>query len=78
MLWNRPPPVSHLEPALVHEEVQLHAVVPELLGHVQAHGAVLVVDLPFVLVTEDRVGVVDLLELLCSFWVVRVLIGMMP
>lgn len=69
---------SHLEPALGHEEVVFDALVPKLLRHVQAHGSILVVDLPFVLVTEDGVGIVDHLEFFSSVWVVWVLIGVMP
>lgn len=69
---------SHLEPALGHEEVVFDAVVAKLLGHVETHGAVLVVDIALVLVTEDGVGVVDLLEPLGGLRVVWVFIWVMP
>lgn len=72
------PHTSHLEPALGHEEVVFDTLLPKLLCSVQAHGSILIVDLPFVLITEDGVGVVDLLEFLSSFWVVWVFIRVMP
>lgn len=65
---------THLEPALGHEEVVLDALFAKLLGHIEAHGAVLVVDLTLVVVTQDGIGVVDLLELVCRFGVVGVLV----
>lgn len=69
---------AHLEPAFWHEEVVLDALFPELLSSVEAHGPVLIVDLPLVLITENGVGIVDLLEFLCGFRVVWVLVRMMP
>lgn len=69
---------AHLKPAFGHEEVVLDALFPKLLGSVEAHGAVLVVDLALVLIAEDGVGVVDLFELFRSFRVVGVLVRMMP
>lgn len=69
---------THFEPALGHEEVVFDAVLPKLLRSVEAHGSILIIDLPFVLVIEDGVGVVYLLKFLCSFGVVWVLIRMMP
>lgn len=65
---------THLEPALGHEEVVLDALLSKLLGHVQSHGAVLVVDLPLGVIVEDGVGVVDLLELLRRLGVVGVFV----
>lgn len=65
---------THLEPPLGHEEVVLDALLPKLLGHVETHGAVLVVDLPLGFIVQDGVGVVDLLELLRRLRVVRVLV----
>lgn len=56
--------MTHLKPALVHEEVVFNAVLSELVCDVEAHGAVLVVDLSFGVVVEDGVGIVDLFELL--------------
>lgn len=69
---------THLEPALGQKEVVLNALIPKLLGHVEAHRPVLIIDLSFILVAEDGVGIVDHLELFSSFWVVWVLIRMMP
>lgn len=66
-----------LKPALGHEEVVFDAAVSKLLGHIQAHGSVLVINLAFVLIAEDGVGVVDLLKLLCRLWVVWVFVRVM-
>lgn len=67
-----------LEPALGHEEVVLHALLPKLLGHVESHGAVLVVNLALVLIAQGGVGVIDFLELLRGLWIVRILVWMIP
>ena len=69
---------SCLEPALVHEEVIFNTLVSKLLGHIEAHGAVLVIDLPLGLVVEDGVGIVDFLKLLSCLGVVWVLVRVMP
>ena len=65
---------THLEPPFGHKEVIFDALLPELLRHVKAHGAVLVVDPPLGLIVQDGVGVVNLLELLRRLWVVWVLV----
>jgi hypothetical protein len=69
---------SHLKPALVNEEVIFNALVSKLLGHIEAHGAVLIVDLPLGLVVEDGVGIVDLFKLLSCLWIVWILVRMIP
>lgn len=79
MAANGPPQqngvqTTDLKPPLGHEEVVFDALLSELLGHVKAHGAVLIVDLPLGLIVQDGVGVVDLLELLRGLRVVWVLI----
>lgn len=68
----------YLEPALGHEEVIFHPLFPKLLCSIEAHGSILVVNFPFVLVTEDGVGIVDLFKLFSSFRVVWILVRMMP
>ncbi len=65
---------THLKPAFGHEEVVFNALLSELVCDVEAHGAVLVVDLSFGVVVEDGVGIVDLFEFLCRFRVVGVLV----
>ncbi len=65
---------THLKPAFGHEEVVFNALFSELVCDVEAHGAVLVVDLSFGVVVEDGVGIIDLFELLCRFGVVGVLV----
>lgn len=69
---------SYLKPALGHEEVVFDALLPKLLQCVQTHRSILIIDFLFVLITEDGVSIVDLLELFSSFWVVWVLIRVMP
>lgn len=65
---------TNLKPPFGHEEVIFDALLSELLGHVKAHGAILVIDLPLGLIIQDGVGVVNLLKLLRCLRVVRVLI----
>lgn len=67
---------QYLEPTFGQEEVDFDAVFSKLLGHVEAHGAVFVVDLPLGLIVQYGVGVVDLLEALGCLWVVWVLVRM--
>lgn len=67
-----------LEPALGHEKVIFDSLLPKLLGHREAHGSILVVDTTLVHISEDGVGIIDLLELLSCFGVVWVLIGVIP
>lgn len=62
----------------MNEEVIFNALVSKLLGHIEAHGAVLIVDLPLGLIVEDGVGIVDLLKLLSCLRVVWVLVRVMP
>ena len=62
----------------MNEEVIFNALVSKLLGHIEAHGAVLIVDLPLGLVVEDGVGIVDLFKLLSCLWIVWVLVRMIP
>lgn len=69
---------KRLDPALGHKEIIFDTLVPKLLRHIETHGSILVVDLLLVLVTEDGVGVVDFFEFLSSFWVIWVLIRVMP
>lgn len=69
---------SCLEPALVHEEVIFNTLLSKLLCHIEAHGAVLIIDLPLGFVVEDGVGIVDLFKLLSCLWIVWVLVRMMP
>lgn len=66
--------LSHLKPPLGHEEVVFDALLSKLLGHVETHGAVLVVDPPLAVIVQDGVGVVDLFKLICSLRVVWVLV----
>lgn len=72
------PLASHLEPALGHEKVIFDSLLPKLLGHREAHGSILVVDTTLVQISEDGVGIIDLLELLSCFGVVWVLIRVIP
>lgn len=64
----------YLKPPLGHEEIVLDALLAKLLGHVQAHGAVLVVQLALGVVVEDRVGIVDLLKLLRRLRIIWILV----
>lgn len=70
--------VPYLEPALGHEEVIFHPLFPKLLCKWEPHRSIFIVDFPFVLVTEDGVGIVDFFKLFSSFQVVWILVRMMP
>lgn len=70
--------LPYLEPALGHEEVIFDPLFPKLLRSVEAHGSIFVVNVSFVLVTEDGVGIVDLFKLFSSFRIVRILVRVMP
>lgn len=67
---------SHLEPPLRHEEVVFDTLFSKLVGHVEPHGAIFIVDLAFGLIGEDWVGIVDFFELFCCFRVVWILVWM--
>lgn len=69
---------AHLGPPGGQHEVGVDVVFSKLLGHVEAQGAVRVVDVPLAEVGQDGVGVVQLLELLRCLRVVRVLVGVVP
>lgn len=64
----------YLRPPAGQHKVGVDVLLPELLGHVQTQRAVLVVDVLLRGVAQDRVGVVDFLELLRRVRVVRVLV----
>lgn len=70
-VWESQP---HLGPPAGEHKVGVHVLLPELLGHVEPQRAVLVVDVSFRGVRQDGVGVVDLLKLVRSLWVIRVLV----
>lgn len=72
--WRGAACSPHLGPPTGEHEVGVHVLLPELLGHVEPQRAVLVVDVSFCGVRQDGVGVVDLLKLVCSLWVIRVLV----
>ena len=65
---------AYLEPTFGHEEIVFDTPVSKLFCNVEAHRAILVIDLPLGVIIEDSVGVVDLLELLSSLWVIWILI----
>ena len=67
--------IPYLEPRGREHHDLSDDLVAELLGEVEAEGAVLVVELALLLVAEDGVGVVDLLEHLLGLGVVGVLVG---
>lgn len=69
---------SHLEPTFRHEEVEFNTVFSKLLSHIEAHGAIFIIDLPLILIIKDRIGIVDLLEALSSLRIVWILVGMIP
>lgn len=67
---------SYLGPPAGQNKVGVDVLFSKLLGHEQSQRAVLVVDVLLGGITQDGVSVVDLLELLCSVWVVWVLVWM--
>lgn len=68
---------TNFEPPL-GQEGDAVVIVIELLRQVEAHGADLIVDPSLALVVQYGVGPVDLLELLHSLRVVRVLVRVVP
>lgn len=67
---------SYLRPPAGQNKICVDVLFPKLLCHKQSQWAVLVVDVLLGGVTQDGVGVVNLLELLRSIWVVWVLVRM--
>lgn len=59
-----------------NHEVGVDIFLSKLLRDVESEGAVVIVNIPFGRVTEDSMGSVDLFEFVGSFWIVRILIGM--
>lgn len=72
------PHATYLEPALRHEEVIFDPLFPKLLCSIEAHGSIFIINLPFVLVSENGVGIVDLFKFFCCFWIVWILVRVMP
>lgn len=64
----------HLGPPAGEYEVGVDVLLPKLLGHIEPQRAVLVINVSFRGICQDGVGVVNLLKLVCSFWVIRVLV----
>lgn len=63
-----------LGPPAGQDKVGVDVLLSELLSHVQAEGAVLVIDVAFGGINEDGIGVVYLLKLLRCFWVIWVFV----
>ena len=55
--------LTYLAPAASHSHVRFDVFFADLIGHFQSHRAVFIIDRPLCLVTQHRVGVVDILEL---------------
>lgn len=66
--------IRHLKPTFGRHEVVFHHLFSKLISDVQAHRAVLVINLPFGFIVENGVGIVDLFKLLSRFWIVGVFI----
>lgn len=67
---------SHFGPPTGEHKIGVHVLLSELLGHVQPQRAIFVVDVAFCDVREHGVSIVELLELLGSIRVLRVLVWM--
>lgn len=67
---------SYLRPPAGQNKICVDVLFSKLLCHKQSQWAVLVVDVLLGGVAQDGVGIVNLLELLRSFWVVWVLVRM--
>lgn len=68
----------YLSPPAGQNKVCVDILLSELLGHKQSQRAILVVDVLLGGIAQDGVGIVDLLELLGSFWVLWVLVWVKP
>lgn len=65
---------AHLGPPAGEYEVGVDILLPKLLSHIEPQRAILVINVSFRGVCQDCVGVVNLLKLVCSLWVIRVLV----
>lgn len=65
---------AHLGPPAGEYEVGVDVLLPKLLRHIEPQRAILVINVSFRGVCQDGVCVVNLLKLVCSLWVIRVLV----
>lgn len=63
-----------LGPPAGEYKVGVDVLFPKLLSHVEPQRAILVIDVSFCGIRQNGVGVVDLLKLVCSLWIIRVLV----
>lgn len=67
---------EELAPLAVGKQVGFDVLLAKLLGQLQAHAAVLVVDLSLGFIAENAVGLINFLEFGFGFEIVRVLVRM--
>lgn len=67
-----------LAPARGEQVVGAHVLLAQLLRQVQAHWAVVVVQLALLFIRENGVCSIDVLELLCRLRIVRILVRVVP
>jgi hypothetical protein len=65
-----------LEPLAIRQQIRLKVLLAHLLGQLQAHTAVLIVDLSLGLIAQHRIGLIDVLEFGFGLGVARILVGM--